>query len=107
LKATEHFRTAGKAAGEIREEEQCDDDLAIFRGKKEKVRENRCHTVNHRLPCGHSAPPEKKSVTQMSAEARRSCYGKSHSEEWDFAGGSGEIREEEQCDDDLAIFRGE
>ena len=62
LKAAELFRTAGKAAGEIREEEQCDDDLAIFRGEWKEVRENRCHTVDQRCLCVSVIVPRKRAL---------------------------------------------
>ena len=69
----ERPRAEVKAAGEIREEEHGDDDLAIFREQREVVRENRRFAVHLRLPCGLGAAPRKrasrKRVQKLAAQA--------------------------------------
>ena len=69
----ERPRAEGKTAGEIREEEHGDDDLAIFREQREVVRENRCFAVHLRLLCGLGAAPRKrasrKRVQKLAAQA--------------------------------------
>ena len=71
----ERPRAEVKAAGDIREEEQGDDDLAIFREQREVVREKRRFAVHLRLPCGLGAAPRKRTSRKKSAETRRSGYG--------------------------------
>ena len=69
----ERPRAEVKAAGEIREKEHGDDDLAIFREQREVVRENRRFAVHLRLPCGLAAAARKgasrKRVQKLAAQA--------------------------------------
>ena len=72
-KGMERPRAEGKTAGEIREKEHGNDDLAIFREQREVVRENHRLAVHLRLPCGLGAAPRKrasrKRVQKLAAQA--------------------------------------